>query len=402
MRKVSLLTTALLLLGSFALFAQMNDEGSGLPFEISGDATVTFGYNLDSGGMGFTNSSSSSVSVTLVGEQSSSAGEGDSWHGWIELSDFQIKLDSDDLTTITAPGVEAKIISGPLWIRVFDNDGMSIGQVSIVEDDADDDYGAQGDDDGLDIAPDLTDAGGTSVGFSNDMLSVAGHIASETTWEDPATPDDGWSVGVDGSATFGPITVKADVIIALEQDNNLFGAGIGLALDLPLGDTMNLAVSGGADLQDDDVSEMIMEFGGTLTLELSETTSLGAAFISGVVATEGGPDTDLEVTFAEDGGMVENLTVNLLFGLYNLIDGGGDEILLSADLGYGLTVMEDATLTPALGVDYSSTDGVDTIGVEVSATLAGAIPNTEFVLTWATADVENNSGNLTFATTVSY
>jgi hypothetical protein len=396
MRKVSLLTTALLLLGIFALSAQMNDEGSGLPFEISGSGTVTVGYNLDSGAAGFTNSSSSSVSISLIGEQSSSAGEGDGWHGWIELSDFEIKLDSDDLTTITAPGVEAKIVSGPLWVRVFDNEGMSIGKVSIVEDDEDDDYLVQGNDDGLDIAPDLTDSGGTSVGFSNDMLSITGHIASQTSWEDPATPDDGWSVGVDGSVTFGPITVSADVIIGLNQDNNLFGAGIGVAFDMPLGDTMNLGATAGVDLQDDDVSELIMEFGGTVTLDLSDSTSLGAAFIS---SADTAVDTDLEVTFSEDGGMVENLNFSLLFGMYNLTTGGGDDYLASLDAGYDLTIMEDATLTPALGVDYYSSGE---IGVDVTATLTGAIPNTKFVLKWATSDIGVANGNLTFATTVSY
>jgi hypothetical protein len=416
MRKVSLLSAVLLVLGLFALQGQemmaMADEGSGLPFEVTGEATATLGYNLDTNAWGFTNEFDSSLTLSLVAEQSTGT-SGDGWRGDIQLEDFQLVLktglevDDDDVIlvlddTATAialpiiivpPSITAKITNGSIYVLVYENDGIDISAVSIVEDDEDDDYLIQGDDDGLDLAPDLTNSGGLSFGYESDMFSVALHVASETDWT--GADDDGMSVGVDGSVTAGPITITADVIKALNQDANDLAAGLGLTLDLAMGEGMSLVVNGGVDLHMSDVVDpMIMEYGGDVTLNLSDTTSLKVAAI---YSPDTAADGDLEVSLAEDGGMVDGLSVDVLFGMYNFINGAGD-YLLSADLGYDVA-LDGATLTPAIGIDYTST-GIT--AVEVSATLSGAIPHTDFVLTWATDDINVSNGVLTVETTITY
>lgn len=127
MRKVTLLTAAVLCFGLVGAFGQMTTN-SGIEFSISGDASVTFGTDLDEGYSGFSESTSSDLTWTFVAESTEEKGEGDVY-GWIELANFKAEANAADGLTVTAPSVSAKINMGPAYIDLTTG-GVSVNQAS--------------------------------------------------------------------------------------------------------------------------------------------------------------------------------------------------------------------------------------------------------------------------------
>ena len=96
MKKISLLLVVLLAAGSASLYGQMM---IGTEFTVSGDATATVGYDIDDEQFGFKNEANSSIKLELVPKQSVNNGDMvdmSGWHGYIELNDFKIVIDSGE------------------------------------------------------------------------------------------------------------------------------------------------------------------------------------------------------------------------------------------------------------------------------------------------------------------
>jgi hypothetical protein len=135
MKKIALFVSVLLLAGS--LFA------AGPVFEakpaISGDASFTFGINLDASATGIKNSSSTNLTLALVNKDSDEKGakEGEEVYGWIKLKDFEMKIDGT--LKISTPGIEAKLFLGPVYINIL-GDGASTAKTLV--------YGILGKDNG--------------------------------------------------------------------------------------------------------------------------------------------------------------------------------------------------------------------------------------------------------------
>ena len=94
MKKLSLLILAFAA-GSASLYGQMM---IGTEFMISGDATATFGYDIDAEKFGFKNESNSNIKLEFVSKQSADNAEMVGMGGWvgsIELNDFKIVIDPD-------------------------------------------------------------------------------------------------------------------------------------------------------------------------------------------------------------------------------------------------------------------------------------------------------------------
>ena len=215
MKKISLLLVVLLAAGSASLYGQMM---IGTEFTVSGDATATVGYNIDNEQFGFKNESNSSIKLELVPEQSVNNGDMvdmAGWHGYIELNDFKIVIDSgeedspafatglkkpeadammgdgmmpdivktvnDSLETahsglvVTAPDIVAKLKNGPLFLKIFAAPGQVANLVEAIEDDEDDDNTAESDDQPNDVETDLEGAGVTLGYDSDDLERCAGH-----------------------------------------------------------------------------------------------------------------------------------------------------------------------------------------------------------------------------------
>ena len=87
MKKAFALLLALALVGG-AVFAE------DVAYTLSGSATLTWGYDLNTENHGFTNETEAQLTIDFVGEQSSTHGE-EPITGSIMIEDFSIVLDTD-------------------------------------------------------------------------------------------------------------------------------------------------------------------------------------------------------------------------------------------------------------------------------------------------------------------
>ena len=131
MRKFSVLLLAFLMVGGFAF---------GLDVAITGNASLTWGVDLDEGTTGFVNAKESKAVVTLTSETISSKG-GSGWYGLIEIK--------ANALTVTAPegddgwiafGVDvtkAEITDGTVYISILKPDTAFdfAKSVEVVDDD---------------------------------------------------------------------------------------------------------------------------------------------------------------------------------------------------------------------------------------------------------------------------
>jgi hypothetical protein len=136
MKKLILVLAALLLVsaGAFAVDAEVSAS-------IEGNASVTFGVDLDSSATGFANASSSNLKITIVPKASEEKGSDEAVYGWIKLKDFETVANKDDGFKLSAPGVEAKLVLGPAYINILgignDIDAAYIGKgLTASKDDA--------------------------------------------------------------------------------------------------------------------------------------------------------------------------------------------------------------------------------------------------------------------------
>ena len=448
MRKIALLLAFLLAVGSASVLAQM---AISTDFSISGNGSVKFAYDIDTGGYGFTNASASDISIALVasGDSDNDAGMGAGWRGVVKLTGFAIAIDSgaganltavtglddteflllDDATSatedatdtnadeatlletgvadsdilVTNPGVEAYITNDTITVWVFDKPGNTPGKVAAVEDDADAAAHRSAEGNDAHIATNLTENGGVKIQYHTDAVDVAVGLTSlQDETGDPATQ--GWQVSAYVDAAFDPVTVA----FAVAQDVPAGGSGV-TGLGASVGASFGPAdVTAGVDLELDGSGGSSFEVGGGVDVAVVDGVDVGADFIySDNVAVA--LDTEITVSL----GLVDGLTLDLLAGLYDLTGGdtaaAADPLLdeepdtrIAVDASYTTDVMA-GTLTAAVGFDTNNVnDGTPVNGADFTLTLADQIPNTSFAVAWASTDLENDVGVLSFTTKVSY
>jgi hypothetical protein len=369
---------------------------------VDGEGSVTFGFDLEEGTVGFANAYSSSMTLQLIPEDDSDVGEGDVY-GWIELADFNIYVDEDGITA-TAPTVTATLMLNAdetMWITVYGEDGMAEDAVALLEDDEDDDYEVIDDESDDDLGVDLTTSGGISFGLDTDAFAVTLHVASEGDYSDESADGlDGWSVGVDSSIDAGPATIGVNLVKGIsDNDDNDLGVGLSVSLDIDT-DTIAIDPSIGVDVYQSDEDELAFEIGFGLDVALDADSETTIA-IDGVYSEDA--DTDVEITLGDsDGGLIPGVDLGLVFGLYDLEDWRAD-----LDLSYAIALAV-GTLTPALGFDVNS---FGTMGMGISVTIADAIPNTTFDIDWTVDSLtdasggggsEQDLGQFTVTTTIDY
>jgi len=414
LKKLTLLTVVLLTLALVSLGAQMMDETSGLSFNIDGEGSATIGYDIQDSDFGFSNSSSSSIDLTLVAESSASMG-GSNIYGMIELEDFQIfinsDLDADDdgaiayvdgvtdsdvsgdfdaFTTgllpigIVAPAVTATIYADPIYIVIYSPDGMVSDKIGNIEDDD------------SDLSTDLGHDGGLTIGFDNGMLDIGVMIASADDHSDGATSD--ISLGTVGSLAAGPATISWDIVHDLDNATAtpVANTGVGLLAEVDI-DTGDIAVSAyvGVDLNITN-SVTSNEIGVGLDLTVQGELEIGFDAVIGAAALT---DTDVEVTL--DSGDLLPVGLGATLGLYDL--GGTSDTLIELEVDYSMDIMSGGTATTAFEVEVNIVDGGTAVtGLTFTETLADIFPNVEIEAEWSTSDITNDNGEFTLTTTVSY
>ncbi|MFW6293590.1 MAG: hypothetical protein ACOC7V_14890, partial [Spirochaetota bacterium] len=105
MKKLSILLIGLLLVSGLA-FAQEPT--------VEGEASLTFGYDLDDNMSGFKNAASGSIDFDWLGGDASKGTT-----GWITLSGWGISFDGEDEVSIDAPTIEAGFTFEPITITIY-------------------------------------------------------------------------------------------------------------------------------------------------------------------------------------------------------------------------------------------------------------------------------------------
>ena len=194
MRKIALLTTPLLILGLFAASADVM-VNSPVTAEVSGESTLTWGIDLESGATGFKNESTADLKVTIVPEASVNSGmmDTDDLYAYIELKDFKWEANKDGAKT-TAPSVTTKLIMGAFSIITYSGPTVKVDYVDSQDGDK-----ADGTDEDEFPGADFEDVqteykgDGLTVAYELDPVKLSLGVVSEHDWieskPDPANKD---------------------------------------------------------------------------------------------------------------------------------------------------------------------------------------------------------------------
>ena len=201
MRKITLLTIPLLIFGLFSLSADememMGPEvNSPVTAEVSGEATLTWGIDLDTNATGFKSSSASDLKITIVPKQSTNTGmmeDSDDLYAYIELKDFKWVANDADGVAVSKPGVTAKLIMGAFSIMTYSSPGLAIDYVDPTDggddngDDKEDEFPGADFDDVESDYPGM----GLAVSYTIDPVMLSLGVVSEHDWtqDDPADKD---------------------------------------------------------------------------------------------------------------------------------------------------------------------------------------------------------------------
>ncbi len=187
MRKIALLAVPLLILGLVSVSADPMMAEGGPTAKVSGDATLTWGIDLETNATGFTNEMTSNFEVTIYPKESADTGmmDTDDLYAYIKLKDFKWVADKDAALT-TAPAIEAKLILGAFSITTFSAPTIDIDYVDPKDDDEDGDPGYP---DFLDIRTEYKGSGGLTLGYKIDPVTLSLGVLSANDWTKGEAPD---------------------------------------------------------------------------------------------------------------------------------------------------------------------------------------------------------------------
>jgi hypothetical protein len=384
--KKNLLILVILLL-TFGLTTGFSQE---LTATVGGSGSVTFGFNLNDNSMGFANAFTSSIDLTLI---PSATSEDDPMeeglYGYIKLADYTITIDEDTPLTVTEPAITAKLMMDPIYIQIYNQDGLATGQVTPVED-----AGAGVEDAETGIASDLTNYGGIIIGGTFDPITLKLFLASGTGYAF-GDGNSAWALGADVTLAVSPITVTGEFVQSINQDDNETGIGAKVALAVaPLSPYVAF------DAKNTGTGGFVFEVGAGTGFDFGNSSNVALA-----ASYSQTNNFDAEVTLTEDAtaGFVPNLGLSLVFGIYD-IGGAAIDWRVSASPSY--TIPDTAKIYATAGFDSASNIPL-TVGVDLLM-----VTNTTFTLKFVSTGLTDTSANahgaaqdkgvITFNTTITY
>ena len=243
MRKIALLAVPLLILGLVSVSADPMMAEDGPTAKVSGDATLTWGVDLETNATGFKNEMTSNFEITIYPRQSADTGmmDTDDLYAYIKLKDFKWVANKDAALT-TAPGIEAKLILGAFSITTYSKPVIDIDYVDPKDDDEDGDPGFP---DFLDIATEYTGSGGLTLGYMIDPVTLSLGVLSANDWELGEAPDkdklDCHTHAADGTITVCKDAIPDDGGVGNKDGNNDENAYAFIGtIGLKIGDNANL------------------------------------------------------------------------------------------------------------------------------------------------------------------
>jgi len=374
MKKLSILLIGLLLVTGFAVAQEV---------AVTGEATVTFGIDLDTNATGFLNEGSATYTLTWAGDGASAGTQ-----GWITVDGWSIDVDSDDDDADLAEMDDLEFAGGsvtagwmfdPVTITIYAAPGFSGGEATGIG------YEGADPEDVVAVGLAALNSGFYGLTFDVDLGAAALTIlaASDGDWTENTAND--YVVGAELGVTAGPAAIAAGVY-----------AG-------PLSDAMNLAFDLGVDLTAGPATVGIgfdgdMPSGGDLAWDASLDVGLDVAGIGldiGAYFYTPVADLDMDADVLLDlSGLVEALTFTELFQTVSILGDAFADWYSETNVGYAISDGVDAAVMFAI-------DDASVIDLDVTVTLTGFVENTVFELMYSVDDIGNSLGVITFAATIS-
>jgi len=394
MKKLVVLLLAFAMVGS--VFAQAAAAPVALPYTITGNASVKWGYDLDTHMSGFVNSAAWDLTIPLVATTSVGA-KGENVYGMINIADLDLSIVNDetqvpnfDLTGVT---VTAKIVAGDAYVGIYSKPSFKFknaNQIAPYYDDTATTYTSTSA-----VEPNIAVKGGIAAGYKFGTFGSAEfRLASLGDWT-TANADNNYAFGV--NATLTPISILTVNIGAMTRSDDL--KYYGLTGKVTLKPVADLSLAVGSDVNMDGAnSKTTWDLNGALTYAMNEAKDK----VSGEVyyaykglAAPAKERLDAAVKFTDAGGFIPAMTVDA--GVY------ANDLLTSND-PLKLAFVEKITYKYALaGKNYVKP--YEAIGKNLADTTndlwyvklgaeAVLIPNTTFTLDYATGKfVDDAIGN---------
>jgi len=430
MKRIALLTVLLLALGLTAGFAEV----AAPTFTLTGDATLTLGYDIDLATFGMLNETSSALKVVLVPKTTLSKG-GEGVYGEIEIKDFGLGINAEDFTAFDNNGgdVSAKIVAGPVYVTIAGAPDLGFDYAANIAGGVD-----------VNLKKGWTENGGFSVGYTSTPFSAKASLVAVGYWGADTAAAAAIDIDNDPSFPYNDADDDTDEVVArINNAENQLGFGAWLkiapvemltveanAIFFPNGFDHNAAVVG---------HDEFSGFGGKLTLKFAPLTlTVGADYFMGgtaytpasgldllpAISLALGDDTltgsfyynnvpvagrtdseaDAKVEFVEadaDKGFLPIIGATASFSLENLMPVAGVDMLWSGTLKLNATI---DTVKPYAEVGYNSVSELDLkLGVALSM-----ITNTVITAEYAADNLIAATGNtadggiFTLATKITY
>jgi len=405
MKKAIVLLLALALIGG-AVFAQ------DAAYTLTGEASLTWGYDLNSENHGFTNAATASLEFPLVAADSATAGE-EAITGYIAIEDFELGVSGkDDKFALdgSTGSVTAKILfPSALYLQIASAPDFEINNAKSfapwVADEFDDDNGL--------VAPDLSPNGGFSFGMDGDFsfaVKVASSNAHDASDDEQANE---YMVGMDFGYKLGEIAnISGSLLYGnLGADANDFGFGLKVtstpieALDLAVGFDLAMAMATATTTGFDAMF--------TADYALADLVSFGAGAYYG--KADASADASRLDAKARMGLLaVENLTFEAGVDLWDLLADPANNpmlVLIGGKASYKAMLSDATYIKPYAEGGYELNDKVAALSVGLEAVL---FPMVTFTVDYtagklATDDVtggtnmgDDDKGVFTFVTTIAY
>lgn len=393
MKKVALILAMVCFVLSFAAAQEYAPT-----VKVEGNAQLTAGYNLDTSIFALKNTFDAALKITLVPKASAEKG-GEGVYGWIQLKEFKI----EDNFTITAPKVNAKILSGPLFLTIMNEDAKKDIQAG-----------------GHSIA-NLTDGNfvivpkGDTVKSAAKMSYVfAGYDSENVDFTlrvgngndyclDAKGADALWAFGAGTELAFGGLKVAADAVFALKAVGIDPAVGASVSYELALNEQIKLAPQVGFDAVFGDKTTwaaglgVFAKWGGedkyksfladsttACPITWKEIKHFGGAGV-GVQYTSDKQQLNVVAQVVEqrgDEGLVPGLGAVVDFELSN-VTGGDMGMAVGAFVNYKV-----GNTTPYVRARYTNA-GNGTLAMGAGVEVGSVIPNTSILVDYNANDVMN-------------
>jgi len=439
MKKLSLLV-ALALLVSFGAFAQVS-----LDYSVTGSATMEWGIDLNNDPMthGFSNSTESSLDLSVTLDPASVMADGSNIYGMIELTGFGVEVgdtvgvkwddvvkvydeDGDDYTpTNDAEAIVGNPVpAGDTYDYTFINTGIKVTKpdvaAKVVLSDAlfvkiaskpDFDYNNAEeavDGDGF-VGIDQDYTGGVTVGYMSDMVDVnVNFVSGNDGPEYDTNPAGDYAVG--GDITIKPADMVTATLYGAYNPNFSSTTPVYLGLNLDLAPVDMLSVNVGVDAGIPESGDALIDVDLSIPVTVTDAISVTAA---GSFVKNGAADAEMDasVGIAVTGDAA--LTLDALFD--DVTDTTSFDIELDLTASYKAMLSDDTYVKPGVefGYDMAAVDADDDDTVNLLVYVdAALISNTVFTLAYESVQLKDamvaadetamDKGDIKFTTKISY